>query len=74
MLDAHSEAGFVVGMPFAAPGLYDFGTHSGMTARVGELGSIMLKHRWVVLAEGGGASDLGSTMLNAKVQRGEGGA
>ncbi len=45
MLDAHTEAGFVVGMPFAAPGVYDFGRHSGMTARVSELGSIMLKHR-----------------------------
>ncbi|GBF99518.1 aarF domain-containing kinase [Raphidocelis subcapitata] len=53
MLDAHSEAGFVVGLPFApAPGPpaggfapYDFGSHAGMTARVGELGSVMLRHR-----------------------------
>jgi len=58
MLDAHTEAGFVVGLPFAAPaglppddrtaaGLapYDFGAHAGMTARVSELGSVMLKHR-----------------------------
>jgi aarF domain-containing kinase len=54
MLDAHSEAGFVVGLPFApAPGAppgappapYDFGSHAGMTARVSELGSVMLKHR-----------------------------
>jgi len=45
MLDAHTEAGFVVGMPFSTPGIYDFGAHSGMTPRVAELGSIMLKHR-----------------------------
>lgn len=45
MLDAHTEAGFVVGLPFATPGIYDFGSHSGMTPRVAELGSIMLKHR-----------------------------
>jgi hypothetical protein len=53
MLDAHTEAGFVVGLPFAAPpgaadaGFvpYDFGAHAGMTARVSELGSVMLKHR-----------------------------
>eukprot|EP00879_Flechtneria_rotunda_P006145 GHRR01006461.1.p1 GENE.GHRR01006461.1~~GHRR01006461.1.p1 ORF type:complete len:813 (+),score=305.37 GHRR01006461.1:22-2460(+) len=45
MLDAHTEAGFVVGLPFATEGLYDFGAHSGMTPRVAELGSIMLKHR-----------------------------
>ncbi|GLC45729.1 hypothetical protein PLESTF_000598400 [Pleodorina starrii] len=45
MLEAHTQAGFVVGVPFAAPGLYDFGSHGGMTARVSELGSVMLKHR-----------------------------
>jgi hypothetical protein len=45
MLDAHTEAGFVVGLPFSTPGVYDFGAHSGMTPRVAELGSIMLKHR-----------------------------
>lgn len=45
MLDAHTEAGFVVGLPFSTPGIYDFGAHSGMTPRVAELGSIMLKHR-----------------------------
>jgi aarF domain-containing kinase len=55
MLDAHVEAGFVVGEPFAAGGgaannrnngrLHDFGALGGMTARVGELGSVMLKHR-----------------------------
>lgn len=45
MLNAHSEAGFVVGRPFAEPGLYDFGGHSGLTAQVSELGAVMLKHR-----------------------------
>jgi aarF domain-containing kinase len=45
MLDAHCEAGFIVGMPFAAEGSYDFGAHGNMTGRVGELGAVMLKHR-----------------------------
>lgn len=45
MNDAHMEAGFVVGMPFAHPGMYDFGAHGGLTARVTELGRIMIKHR-----------------------------
>jgi hypothetical protein len=27
MMDAHTEAGFVVGLPFATAGLYDFGAH-----------------------------------------------
>lgn len=33
MMDAHCEAGFVVGVPFAARGLYDFGQQGGMTSR-----------------------------------------
>ena len=45
MLDAHTEAGFVVGLPFAHEGAYDFGAHGGLTARVSELGAVMLKHR-----------------------------
>ena len=45
MLGAHCEAAFVVGAPFAAPGLYDFAKNSLMTRRVGELGQVMLKHR-----------------------------
>ena len=45
MLEAHSEAGFVVGLPFSTKGLYDFGSHSGLTPRVAELGAVMLKHR-----------------------------
>lgn len=45
MLDAHTEAGIVVGLPFATPGKYDFGLHSSMTGRVTELGATMLRHR-----------------------------
>lgn len=45
MLDAHVEAGFMVGLPFGSPGIYDFGEHGGMTRRVSELGAVMLKHR-----------------------------
>lgn len=45
MLDAHVEAGMMVGIPFGTPGLYDFGSHGGMTKRVSELGAVMLKHR-----------------------------
>ena len=35
----------VVGVPFGTDGVYDFGSHQGMTARVGELGATMLQHR-----------------------------
>ncbi|PSC71114.1 aarF domain-containing kinase 4 [Micractinium conductrix] len=45
MLDAHVEAGIMVGLPFGTRGLYDFGSHGGMTRRVSELGAVMLKHR-----------------------------
>lgn len=45
MLDAHVEAGVMVGVPFSSPGLYDFGGHGAITRRVTELGSVMLKHR-----------------------------
>lgn len=45
MLDAHVEAGSVVGIPFGTPGLYDFATHSAVTKRVAELGAVMLRHR-----------------------------
>ena len=45
MLDAHVEAGFMVGVPFGHPGVYDFGRHGGVTRRVTELGAVMLKHR-----------------------------
>jgi hypothetical protein len=45
MLDAHVEAGQLVGVPFGTPGLYDFGSHGGLTRRVTDLGATMLKHR-----------------------------
>uniref|UniRef100_A0A7S3QXC6 ABC1 atypical kinase-like domain-containing protein n=1 Tax=Dunaliella tertiolecta TaxID=3047 RepID=A0A7S3QXC6_DUNTE len=46
MLDAHTEAGLVVGLPFSSTApTYDFGQHGGMTARISELGAVMLKHR-----------------------------
>ena len=35
MMDAHSNAGFVVGTPFSNPGLYDFASHSSLTKQVG---------------------------------------
>jgi aarF domain-containing kinase len=45
MIQAHCEAGFVVGVPFGTMAEYDFGSHRGMTAKVGELGATMLQHR-----------------------------
>jgi len=45
MLDAHAEAGYVVGTPFSTPGLYDFAKHGVLTKRVTNLGAIMLRHR-----------------------------
>jgi len=43
MLDAHTEAGFLVGLPFAADGVYDFATHGDKTRQVARLGAIMLQ-------------------------------
>ena len=31
MLDAHAEAGYAVGTPFASPGAYDFASHGPLT-------------------------------------------
>ena len=45
MLDAHCRAGATVGVPFGHDGMYDFGSHNGLTRRVSELGTTMLKHR-----------------------------
>lgn len=38
MLDAHAEAGYVVGTPFATEGVYDFAQHGTLTRRVSDLG------------------------------------
>ncbi len=46
MMDAHCEAGFTVGLPFAAEGMYDFAASKGqLTGRVSQLGGRMVKHR-----------------------------
>lgn len=44
MLDAHVQAGFVVGLPFSKPGGYDF-RKNNITQSVSNLGATMLKHR-----------------------------
>ena len=45
MLDAHCEAAFTVGIPFATAGGHDFGRGSEVTGKVGNLGGTILKHR-----------------------------
>ncbi|KAM5558515.1 protein ABC transporter 1, mitochondrial [Rosa sericea] len=44
MLEAHVQAGFVVGLPFAKPGGYDFRA-SNITQSISNLGATMLQHR-----------------------------
>lgn len=44
MLDTHVEAAFVVGLPFAKPGGFDFRT-TDLTQQVTRLGATMLRHR-----------------------------
>lgn len=44
MLDAHVQAGFVVGMPFSKLGGYDFRAKN-ITHNLSHLGGTMLKHR-----------------------------
>ncbi|CAK7348565.1 unnamed protein product [Dovyalis caffra] len=44
MLEAHVQAGFVVGLPFSNPGGYDFRS-SNITQSVSNLGATMLRHR-----------------------------
>ncbi|KAG0470269.1 hypothetical protein HPP92_016442 [Vanilla planifolia] len=44
MLDAHVQAGFIVGLPFSKPGGYDFRA-TNVTHGVTSLGATMLKHR-----------------------------
>ncbi|EEF47143.1 protein ABC transporter 1, mitochondrial [Ricinus communis] len=44
MLDAHIQAGFIVGLPFSKPGGFDFGS-TNITQSVTNLGATMLRHR-----------------------------
>lgn len=44
MLDAHVQAGFVVGLPFSRPGGYDFRS-TNITQSISNLGATMLRHR-----------------------------
>lgn len=44
MLEAHVQAGFVVGLPFSKPGGYDFRS-SNITQSISNLGATMLRHR-----------------------------
>lgn len=44
MLDAHVQAGFIVGLPFSNPGGYDFRS-SNITRSISNLGATMLRHR-----------------------------
>ena len=46
MMEAHTDAGFVVGEPFGHEGLYDFGGPTSLTKRVTQLGGVMMQHRW----------------------------
>ncbi|XP_011025283.1 PREDICTED: LOW QUALITY PROTEIN: aarF domain-containing protein kinase 4 [Populus euphratica] len=44
MLDAHVQAGLIVGLPFSNPGGYDFRS-SNITHSISNLGATMLRHR-----------------------------
>ncbi|KAL3031040.1 hypothetical protein AAZX31_02G006400 [Glycine max] len=44
MLDAHVQAGFIVGLPFSRPGGFDFQS-TNITQSISHLGATMLKHR-----------------------------
>ncbi|GLJ19056.1 hypothetical protein SUGI_0342050 [Cryptomeria japonica] len=44
LLDAHTQAAFVVGLPFSRPGDFDFKS-TNMATNVSQLGATMLKHR-----------------------------
>lgn len=44
MLEAHVQAGFLVGLPFSKAGGYDFGS-TNITHSISSLGATMLKHR-----------------------------
>lgn len=44
MLEAHVQAGFIVGLPFSREGGYDFRS-TNITRSISDLGATMLKHR-----------------------------
>lgn len=44
MMDAHVQAGLIVGMPFSKPGGYDFRANN-ITQNISNLGATMLRHR-----------------------------
>eukprot|EP00850_Spirogloea_muscicola_P002040 SM000007S21000 [mRNA] locus=s7:1479908:1482745:- [translate_table: standard] len=44
LLDAHTQAAFMVGLPFSKPGNFDFQT-GDITRRVTELGATLVQHR-----------------------------
>lgn len=44
MLDAHVQAGFIVGLPFSRSGGFDFRSNN-ITQSISHLGATMLKHR-----------------------------
>ncbi|KAI4301613.1 hypothetical protein L6164_034873 [Bauhinia variegata] len=44
MLDAHAQAGFIVGLPFAKHGGFDF-RNTNITQSLSNLGATMLRHR-----------------------------
>ncbi|GAV74682.1 ABC1 domain-containing protein [Cephalotus follicularis] len=44
MLEAHVQAGFIVGLPFSKPGGYNFQS-TNITQSISNLGATMLKHR-----------------------------
>ncbi|XWS36007.1 hypothetical protein CRYUN_Cryun20dG0044900 [Craigia yunnanensis] len=44
MLEAHVQAGFVVGLPFSKPGGYDF-RFTNIAQSISKLGATMLRHR-----------------------------
>lgn len=44
MLEAHVQAGFIIGLPFSKPGGYDFRS-TNITQSITNLGTTMLRHR-----------------------------
>lgn len=44
MINAHVQAGFIVGLPFSKPGGFDFSS-TNITRTLSSLGATMLRHR-----------------------------